>query len=212
MGMRAGRPDHQALIVVDVQVDFCPGGALPAEGGERIVPAVNRHVAEARRLGMPIYASRDWHPAVTTHFKDYGGEWPPHCIQNSEGARFHPDLVLPPDAIVISKGENPERAGYSAFDGHTPEGRPLLSDLRDRRINTIYVAGLTAEYCVKQTMIDARRAGLRAVALTGAIAGINARPGDADRALDEIRNAGGEIAPPTFNLERDASPVSAAPR
>jgi nicotinamidase/pyrazinamidase len=184
---------HQALIVVDVQVDFCPGGALPARDGHRIVPAVNRYIAEGQRLGMPVYASRDWHPAVTTHFKAYGGEWPPHCVQNTEGARFHPDLELPPDTIVISKGEDPERAGYSAFDGRTPDGRPLLTDLRDRRIETIYVAGLTAEYCVKQTMADALKAGLRAVALTDAIAGINAQPGDADRALDEIRTAGGEL-------------------
>jgi len=196
----SGRSDHQALIVVDVQVDFCPGGALAAPGGHRIVPAVNRYIAEARRLGMPVYASRDWHPAVTTHFKAYGGEWPPHCVQNTEGARFHPDLELPPDTIVISKGEDPERAGYSAFDGRTPDGRPLLTDLHDRRIEIIYVAGLTAEYCVKQTMVDALKAGLRAVALTDAIAGINAQPGDADRALDEIRKAGGEFATKPGNI------------
>ena len=185
---------HQALLVVDVQVDFCPGGALAAPAGDRVVPPVNRYIAGARRLGMPIYASRDWHPAVTTHFKAYGGEWPPHCVQNTGGARFHPDLELPRETIVITKGEDPERAGYSAFDGRTPDGRLLLTDLRDRRIDTVYVAGLTAEYCVKQTMVDAIQAGLHAVALTDAIAGINARPGDADRALEEIRRAGGELA------------------
>ena len=185
---------HQALLVVDVQVDFCPGGSLPAPTGDRVVSPINRCIAEARRLGMPIYASRDWHPAVTTHFKAYGGEWPAHCVENTAGARFHPDLHLPGETIVITKGQDPERAGYSAFDGRTPDGRLLLTDLRDRRIDTVYVAGLTAEYCVKQTMIDAIEAGLRAVALTDAIAGINARPGDADRALEEIRRAGGELA------------------
>jgi nicotinamidase/pyrazinamidase len=185
---------HPALLVVDVQVDFCPGGALAAPDGHRIVPAVNRYLAEARRLGMPVYASRDWHPAETNHFKAYGGEWPPHCVQNTEGARFHPDLDLPPDAIVISKGEDPRHPGYSAFDGHTPDGRALLTDLRSRGIDIVYVAGLTAEYCVKQTALDALKAGVHAVALTDAIAGINARPGDADRALAEMKKAGAELA------------------
>jgi nicotinamidase/pyrazinamidase len=184
---------HEALIVVDVQLDFCPGGALPAATGNDIIPAANRYLAEARRLGMPIYASRDWHPPVTGHFKPYGGEWPPHCVQNTSGARFHPGLQLPPGTIVISKGEDPEREGYSAFDGRTPDGRPLLEDLRDRRIDTVYVAGLTAEYCVKQTILDALKAGLHAVALTDAIAGLNAQPGDVDRALEEIRRAGAEL-------------------
>src|SRR5206468_4369509 len=99
---------------------------------------------------------------------------------------------LPPDAIVISKGDDPERAEYSAFDGHTPAGRPLLSDLRDRQIDSVYVAGLTAEYCVKQTVLDALTAGLHVVALRDAIAGINAQPGDADRALAEMASAGAE--------------------
>ena len=187
---------HRALIVVDVQRDFCPGGALPAPAGARIIPVVNRYLAEARRLGLPVYASRDWHPPVTRHFVADGGEWPPHCVQGTEGARFHPDLELPPDAIVISKGDDPQRAGYSAFDGRTPEGRLLLSDLRDRGIDSIYVAGLTAEYCVKRTVIDALDAGLRVVVLTDGIAGIDARPGDAARALADIARAGAELAAP----------------
>src|SRR5437899_2517811 len=188
---------HQALIVVDVQRDFCPGGALPASGGDRIIPAVNRYLAEARRLGLPVYASRDWHPPVTSHFVADGGEWPPHCVQGTEGARFHPDLDLPPDAIVITKGDDPQRTGYSAFDGRTPEGRLLLSDLRDRGIDSIYVAGVTAEYCVKRTVIDALDAGLRVVVLTDGIAGIDARPGDAARALADIARAGAELAAPS---------------
>jgi len=185
---------REALIVVDVQRDFCPGGSLPAEGGERILSAVNRYLGEAHRLGLPVYASRDWHPAKTTHFKAYGGEWPPHCVQGTEGAQFHPRLELRADAIVISKGGDPARPGYSAFDGHTPAGRPLLADLRDRRIESLYIAGLTTEYCVKQTVLDARQAGLRVVVLTDAIAGIDAHPGDADRALAEMSSAGAELS------------------
>lgn len=183
-----------ALLIVDVQRDFCPGGALPAPGGHRVVAAINRCLAGARDRGMPVFASRDWHPAVTTHFKPYGGEWPPHCVQGTPGAEFHPDLKLPPGTIVISKGDDPARPGYSAFDGRTPEGTLFLDDLRDRGIEVLYVAGLTAEYCVKQTVLDALRAGTRVTVLADAVAGIEAHPGDADRALAEMSEAGAEVA------------------
>jgi nicotinamidase/pyrazinamidase len=182
------------LLVVDVQNDFCPGGALPAPGCHRILPALNAYLTEAQQLAMPIYASRDWHPPATTHFQPFGGEWPPHCVQGSDGARFHPQLDLPASAIVVSKGEDPERPGYSAFDGHTPEGQPFLTDLRRRRIDGLYITGLTTEYCVKQTTLDALRAGLHVIVLTDAIAGIDAHPGDADRALSEMAQAGAELA------------------
>jgi nicotinamidase/pyrazinamidase len=186
--------DNAALLIVDVQTDFCPDGALPAPGGDRILPALNRYLADAREREMPVYASRDWHPAVTTHFKAYGGEWPPHCVQGTAGAQFHPGLKLPADAIVISKGDSPDRSGYSAFDGHTPRGTALLDDLRDRRIDRVYVAGIATEYCVKATVLDALRFGLRVSMLPDAIAGIDVQPGDADRALEEMSNAGAESA------------------
>jgi nicotinamidase/pyrazinamidase len=184
----------RALIVVDVQRDFCPGGALPAQGCDRILPAVNAYLAGAHARGMAIYASRDWHPARTTHFKPYGGEWPPHCVQHSPGAEFHPRLALPPETTIVSKGEDPESPGYSALDGHTPDGAPLLSDLQRRGVDRLYVTGLTTEYCVKQTALDALGAGLHVVVLTDGIAGIDAHPGDADRALADMARAGAELA------------------
>ena len=183
-----------ALLVVDVQKDFCPGGALPAAGGNDILPAVNRYVEQARERGIPIYASRDWHPAETTHFKVYGGEWPPHCVQGTDGAHFHPELKLPADAVVISKGDAPNRPGYSAFEGRTPEGKSLLDDLRDRQIGGVYVAGLTMEDRVKQTVLDALQAGLDVAVLSDAVAGIDAKPGDADRALADMLQAGARAA------------------
>jgi nicotinamidase/pyrazinamidase len=186
-------PERAALVVVDVQRDFCPGGALPAPEGDRIVPAVNRHIAEARDLGLPVYASRDWHPPATRHFKAYGGEWPPHCVEGTEGARFHPALALPAEAIVISKGDDPERPGYSAFDGRTPDAKAFLNDLQERGIERLYIAGLTTEYCVKQTVLDALRAGLHVSVLLDAIAGINQHPGDADRSLLEMSGAGAQL-------------------
>ncbi len=185
--------DHQALLVVDVQRDFCPGGALAAEGGARILPAVNRAIARAQEAGQPIYASRDWHPPVTSHFQAYGGEWPPHCVQGTAGAAFHPELRLPPDAIVISKGDDPERPGYSAFDGRTAEGRAFADDLAARGVTRLFVAGIATDYCVKASALDARRAGLDVVVLADAVTGIDAKPGDVDRALQEMADAGVEL-------------------
>ena len=185
--------EHRALIVVDVQRDFCRGGALPAPGCERILPVLNAYLAQASSVAMPIYASRDWHPAVTKHFNTCGGEWPPHCVQGSRGAEFHPELKLPASAIVISKGEDPERPGYSAFDGRTPDGLPLLIDVRNRHVDMLYVTGLATDYCVKQTTLDALRAGLRVTVLTDAVAGIDVRRGDVDRALAEMARAGAQL-------------------
>lgn len=182
-----------ALLIVDVQKDFCPGGALPAPGGDGIIPALNRHLAEARERDMPVYASRDWHPAVTSHFKEYGGEWPPHCVQGSAGAQFHGDLKLPADVIVITKGDDPAGAGYSAFDGHTKDRKTLLRDLHDRHITRLYVGGIATDYCVKATALDAAQAGLDVRVLRDAITGIDVQPADADRALEEISRAGAQI-------------------
>ena len=190
-----------ALLVVDIQKDFCAGGALAAPGGVEIIPAVNRHVADASARGMPVYATRDWHPVRTTHFTEYGGNWPPHCVQWTAGAQFHPALQLPPDAIIVNKGDDPQRHGYSAFEGHTSEGKTLLEDLRARHITRVYVAGIATDYCVRQSALDALRAGLEVRVLPDAIAGIDVRPGDAQRALDEISAAGAELVP-TLDAER----------
>jgi nicotinamidase/pyrazinamidase len=182
-----------ALLVVDIQKDFCAGGTLAAPSGDAIIPAVNRHIAEARARDMAVYATRDWHPARTSHFKEYGGTWPSHCVQGTEGAQFHPGLELPPDAIVINKGDDPERHGYSAFEGHTVGGKALLDDLRDRRITRVYLSGIATDYCVRESALDARKAGLEVRVLADAIAGIDVRPGDARRALDEVSAAGAQV-------------------
>jgi nicotinamidase/pyrazinamidase len=186
--------NRAALLIVDVQKDFCPGGALPAPGGGAIVPALNRYIGEARARGFAIYASRDWHPSQTTHFKEYGGLWPPHCVQNTPGAAFHPALELPAETIVISKGDRGDREGYSAFDGHTAEGRPLADDLRARHIDQLYVAGIATDYCVKETVRDALKLRFGVTVLADAITGIDVQPGDAERAIEAMRSAGAEIA------------------
>jgi nicotinamidase/pyrazinamidase len=182
-----------ALLVVDVQRDFCPGGSLAVPHGDQVVPALNQHISNAGTRQWPVYASRDWHPPVTNHFKEYGGEWPPHCVENTEGARFHDKLRLPPSAVVITKGQDPDHPGYSAFQGKTPDGRSLLDDLRDRQVTHLYVGGLATDYCVKHSVLDALRAGLEVTVLGDAIAGVNLRPEDSARAIDEMRAAGAEI-------------------
>jgi len=184
---------RSALLVVDVQKDFCAGGALPVPDGDRVVPVLNQYIADASARGGPVYASRDWHPPVTRHFQPYGGQWPPHCVQNTEGASFHQHLQLPAVTIVISKGQDPDTPGYSALEGCTADGRSLLDDLRDRGIEHVYVGGLATDYCVKHSVLDLLRAGLAVTVLGDAIAGVDVQPGDSARATAEMRQAGAEI-------------------
>jgi nicotinamidase/pyrazinamidase len=166
---------------------------LPVPSGDRIVPVLNRYLGDVVSRGTRVYASRDWHPAVTSHFKPCGGEWPPHCVQHTPGARFHPELQLPPSTIVISKGDDPLRPGYSAFEGRTVEGTRLVDELRRRGIGRLYVGGLATDYCVRASVLDARRAGFDVTVLLDAVAGIDRWAGDSARALAEMREAGAAI-------------------
>lgn len=183
---------RSALLIVDVQNDFCPGGALPVPDGDRVVPVLNRYVGDAVEHGMPVYASRDWHPAVTRHFKEYGGEWPPHCVQNTEGASFHPNLQLPASTIVVSKGHQLDSPGYSALEGLTPDGKTLLADLSERHISHLYVGGLATDCCVKHSVLHALQAGLEVTVLGDAIAGV--QPDNSVRAIAEMEEAGAEMS------------------
>jgi nicotinamidase/pyrazinamidase len=186
--------NRAALLIVDVQKDFCAGGTLTVPHSDHIVDVLNRYIDDAVDHGVTIYASRDWHPAVTTHFKPYGGPWPAHCVQGTDGARFQADLRLPLTSIVVSKGDDPDSAGYSAFEGRTSEGTPLLIDLHDRGIDHLYLGGLATDYCVKHTALAALAAGLSVTVLTDAIAGVDAQPGDSARALAEMREKGADVA------------------
>lgn len=184
-----------ALLIVDVQNDFCPGGALAAPGGDRIIPALNRYIAEARRRGIPIFATRDWHPAVTTHFSEYGGLWPPHCVQNTPGAAFRATLELPADAVIVNKGDRPDRQGYSAFEGHTVDGRALADELRTRGVHSLNIGGIATDYCVRHSVLDAAGEGFRITVLPDAITGIDVQPGDCDRAIADMERAGARLEP-----------------
>lgn len=182
---------EHALLIVDVQNDFCPGGALAVGEGDQVVPVLNEYI---RTLDAPVYASRDWHPTKTSHFNNFGGPWPPHCVQDTPGAAFHSGLKLPEDAEIVTKGTDPTDHGYSAFEGADARGRPLAKALREKGVKTLFVGGLATDYCVKSSALDALREGFDVVLLTDAIRGIDARPGDIDRAIDEMKQAGARTA------------------
>jgi nicotinamidase/pyrazinamidase len=180
----------EALIVVDVQNDFCPGGALAVPDGDRVVPVLNWYLERAARSGIRVYASRDWHPAETAHFTTHGGPWPAHCVQGTVGAAFHPDLRLPASAAIVTKGIGVTDEGYSAFEGRLADGRALAVDLRAHGVTTVYVGGLATDYCVLQTALSARREGFDTVWLSDASLPVEVRAGDGQRAADAMAQAG----------------------
>lgn len=182
--------EKAALLIVDVQNDFCPGGALAVSEGHLVVPVLNAYMARFAEAGLPIYASRDWHPPQTTHFQQFGGAWPPHCVQGTPGAEFHRDLRLPDDAVILTKGSGAEEDAYSAFQARTPEGASLAERLRADGVTHLYVGGLATDYCVRASALDARQHGLAVTLLIDASRGVDVHPGDSERAIAEMRAAG----------------------
>ena len=190
----------QALIVVDVQNDFCPGGTLAVPHGNEVVEPLNKQIDEFLRRGAPVYKSRDWHPATTKHFAVYGGTWPVHCVQNTEGAEFHPGLRDDPRIAVISKGLG-DTDCYSAFDE-----TDLASQLYSQSIEEVVVGGLATDYCVKNTVLDALKHGFKVKALENAMRAVELQPGDGERAIEEMRAAGAEIVS-TDNTQQSVASV-----
>jgi nicotinamidase-related amidase len=172
-----------ALIVVDVQNDFCPGGALAVAGGDEIIETVNRLASEVPL----VIATRDWHPPDHESFAERGGTWPVHCVRDTPGAQLHPRLDARIDA-VIDKGQTPDREGYSGF-----EDTQLEQLLRERGVGTVHVVGLALDYCVKATALAARDAGFEVVVHRGATRAVDVEPGDGERAVEELRRAGIEV-------------------
>ena len=172
-----------ALVLVDVQIDFCPGGALPIEGGDDVVPVLNRWIDAAGDAGVPVFASRDWHPRHHLSFAESGGQWPVHCVQDSPGARFHPRLRLPDSAIVVTKGVRFDRDQYSAFDQ-----TGLAVELRKRGIRRVWIGGLAQDVCVHATVLEARQEGFETVLIADATRPVTAAGGE--RANQEMHEAG----------------------
>jgi nicotinamidase/pyrazinamidase len=179
--------NKRALIVVDVQNDFCPSGALAVAHGDEVVPPLNKLIEEFLERGEPVFKSRDWHLENTKHFAAYGGTWPVHCVQNTKGAEFHPQLIDDMHIRVISKGLG-DTDCYSAFDE-----TDLALQLRRLGVEELWVGGLATDYCVKNTVLDGLREGFKVKALADAMRPVNLNPHDGAQAIEEMRNAGAEI-------------------
>jgi nicotinamidase/pyrazinamidase len=177
----------EALIVVDFQNDFTPGGALAVSHGDEIAERVNELAADPRF--ELVIATRDWHPAGHGSFAEQGGPWPPHCVQGTEGAELHAALDRSHIDIVLDKGQDPGTDGYSGF-----EDTGLEELLRERKVDRVTIVGLATDYCVKNTALDALRNGFGVTVDSTAVRPVEVRPGDGERALEEVRAAGGSIA------------------
>lgn len=184
----------EALLIVDVQLDFCPGGALAVPEGDQVVSVLNRYMARARAQGWPVFASRDWHPGDSAHFRDHGGIWPAHCVAGTEGAEFHPALLIPEEATTISKGLKRSEDGYSALEGIGPDGTPMPELLRRLKVGHLYVGGLATDYCVKRSVLGLLELGYAVTLLADACRGVNLQPDDSERALREMQEAGATLA------------------
>jgi nicotinamidase/pyrazinamidase len=173
-----------ALVIVDMQNDFV-SGSLAVPGGGEVIAVLNRYIDIFTRQRLPVFATRDWHPPDHLSFRDYGGDWPAHCVASSAGAAFVPTLTLPADAIVISKGTRADREAYSGF-----EGTDLDLQLRARGVSRLFVGGLATDYCVLNTVLDARRCGYDVFLLADAIRAVNIGAEDGSRAEAEMLRAG----------------------
>jgi nicotinamidase/pyrazinamidase len=177
-----------ALIVVDYQTDFAaPDGALSVPGGDAIAGRIN----ELARSGTYdlVVATRDWHPADHGSFAEQGGPWPVHCVQDSPGAQLHPDLDSAAVDVIVDKGQDRATEGYSGFDGTR-----LGELLRERGVTAVTVVGLATDYCVKQTALEALQEGFTVIVDTTAVRGVEVQPGDSERAIEEMRAAGANVA------------------
>jgi nicotinamidase/pyrazinamidase len=185
-----------ALLIVDVQNDFADQrGSLYVTDGEVVVDVINREIERARSAGALIVYTQDWHPATTPHFAKDGGIWPVHCVMGTWGAELHPGLTVAGD--VIRKGAT-GNDGYSGFTERHPttaeeHPTPLVDLLRERAIERVAVAGLATDYCVKETAVDALDNGFATTVLTAGVRGVNLEPGDDERAIEQVRAAGGTI-------------------
>ena len=174
------------LLIVDVQNDFFPGWKLPVEGAETIIPVLNDWIAAAQAKQIPIYSSRDWHPVRHTSFRDRGGSWPTHCLQDSPGAEFHPDLKLPDNTVKITKGVRFDQDQNSAFDK-----TGFAEQLKRDGVTHLWVGGLALDVCVLATVLDARKAGMEVSLIRRATRAVSAQEGE--RAIRQMQEAGVSI-------------------
>lgn len=192
---------RKALIIVDVQRDFCPGGSLAVPMGDEVVTPLNRLIEiiekVKERKDWVVIFSKDWHPADTSHFKDFGGQWPAHCVRGTNGAKFHRELIIPVDAFIVYKGMGSGENAYSAFDGVNFNEKYLADILDEYGVDDVYVGGLATDYCVKATAIGAaeakkenREKRFKTFLLADCCRAVNINPDDGENAIKEMRDAG----------------------
>jgi nicotinamidase/pyrazinamidase len=186
-----------ALVVVDVQNDFCPRGALSVKGGDSIIPRLNEAISAFRSSRLPVVFTRDWHPKSHRSFKELGGPWPRHCVARTPGARFHPLLKVPRGSIVISKATRASSEAYSGFQGTDLEKR-----LRRLGVGEVVLGGLATDYCVKQTALDGIAAGFGVQVMTDCVKGVNLRKGDSADALRLLASKGAKLTNSTAVIEK----------
>ncbi len=180
---------NSAIIAVDIQNDFCPGGALSVPEGDRVIPQMNLYIAKFSEMELSVYVTKDWHPLNHISFKNTGGKWPEHCVQHTHGAELHSALFIPGNAVIIEKGTAPDEEAYSAFHGTSLDAR-----LRKDNIVRLFIGGLATDYCVKSTVLDALHSGFEVVFLSDASKGVDVSPGDSEQAVDEMIKAGAVMA------------------
>lgn len=179
---------HDALIVVDVQNDFLPGGALAVNDGDAVIPVINEYLRLSTAKRLPIYATRDWHPAGHCSFVENGGTWPKHCVADSPGAQFAEDLALPDDVTIVNKGTDSDKEAYSGF-----QGTDLADQLHAQGVKRVIIGGLATDYCVLNTVNDALANGFDVVLLTHAIRAVDLNSGDGDRAIESMLERGAKV-------------------
>ncbi len=188
MGEKVKLQQGDLLLVVDVQNDFLPGGTLAVPHGDEVVPVLNTYLNLFSVNHLPVYASRDWHPANHCSFKEQGGLWPPHCVQHSPGAGFAEALQLPSQVVIISKAANQAEDAYSVF-----QGTGLSELMKAAGITRLFVGGLATDYCVLATVMDALAAGFQVNLLTDAIRAVELQYGDGERAKQEMAEQGAKL-------------------
>lgn len=185
--------------MVDVQNDFCPGGSLAVKDGDAVVAPLNKIISKFVEAHLPVFITRDWHPADHCSFKAQGGIWPPHCVAGTHGAEFHPGLHIPEGAVVISKGTKRDKEAYSAF-----QGTDLMERLKSLGIDEVIIGGLTTEYCVRESTHDAISSGINVRVMGDCIRGVEVHRGDSKRAIEDIARAGASMTTSQEELLRVA--------